>query len=283
MTIAPSAYIDPTSRVDSSAVLEEEVYIGPWCLVGPSVRLGKRVRLESNVVIECNTIIGADTHVFPFAVLATPPQHFRYRGLGTSVEIGEKCTLREYTNVQRGTEGDKRVTRLGNQCYIMGYVHVAHDCDIGDRVTITNGVQIAGHVSIGQGAVIGGNAGVHQHVRIGDLAMIGGVNPVLYDVIPFGMIGHRSGFLRGINRRGMVRNQFTSHDIRRVYKAVKFLFDPQGTLTFRERKERFCQENQADPTLRTIVRFLEGDSVRGYTRPRIEDSFLGQKENGDKL
>ena len=257
--------IHPTSLIDASACIGTSVHIGPWCIIGAGVRLEEGVRLANNVVIEGETRIGSYTQIGSFSVIGTAPQHLRYGGEGTRVEIGSHTIIREHITIHRGTEIDQRVTRIGKHCYIMASSHIGHDCQIGDRVVLANDCHVGGHVVIGDHSMLGGSCAIHQHVRIGMSAMIGGVVPVLRDILPYCTVGHRDGGLLGINRIGLIRRKYTSADILRIRQAYQFLFHADGT--FRERCKRFVASHESDPVLGVIARFLRAGTKRQYARP----------------
>ena len=178
MMIHPSAYVSPNAQVADSAC------IGPWCIVEDFSEIGENVVLESRVHVLPHVKIGANTQVFDGASLGNIPQDLKFDGEETSLEIGERCTIREYATLHRGTKATGK-TVVGDDVLIMAYVHVAHDCRIGNGVIISNAVQLAGHVQIGEHANLGGTAGVTQNCRIGAFSFIGAALKVDKDVPPY--------------------------------------------------------------------------------------------------
>lgn len=176
--IHPSAFVSPQAKVHETAV------IGPWCIVDSGVEIGEGVVLESRVHVYGGVSIGKDTHVFDGAILGAPPQDLKYAGEPTRVSIGERCTLREYVTVNRGTAQGGGCTRIADKVLIMAYSHIAHDCDIREGVVIANGCQIGGHVRIGEYATLGGVTGIQQRNQVGAYAFVGGTHKVDRDVPP---------------------------------------------------------------------------------------------------
>ena len=196
------ANIHATAAVDPSAKLGPKVEIGPFCVIGPDVELGEGVVVHSHAVITGRTSLGPGCKVFPFACLGTAPQDVKYRDEPSTLTIGAKTIVREHVTINTGTKGGHMATKVGANCLLMIAAHVAHDCELGDNVTLVNGATLGGHVSIGDGAIVGGLSAVHQFVRIGAYAFIGGMSGITADVIPYGMaIGNRATLVRPQHRR----------------------------------------------------------------------------------
>ncbi len=193
--------IHRTAVIDPEAHLAPGVRVGPYCVIGPGVYIGEGCELGSHVVIECNTRVGANCRVHSHVVLGGDPQDTSYRGEPTFCEIGENNVIREFVTINRGCHGEK-VTRLGHNCLLMAGVHMAHDSQVGNHVTMANLATLAGHVEIGDRAVIGGLAAFHQFVRVGRLAMVGGTAGVMQDVPPYCMVqGSPPATVRGLEPR----------------------------------------------------------------------------------
>jgi UDP-N-acetylglucosamine acyltransferase len=192
------ANIHATAVVDPSAKLGTGVEIGPFCLIGPDVELGDGVAILSHAVITGRTTLGADCRVYPFASIGQTPQDVKYHGEPSTLSIGPKTIIREHVTVNPGTEGGHMATKVGANCLLMIGAHVAHDCELGDNVTLVNGATLGGHVTIGEGAIIGGLSAVHQFVRIGAYAFVGGMSGVAADLIPFGMAIDKARFRRPV-------------------------------------------------------------------------------------
>ena len=165
--------IHATAIVDPKAQLAENVELGPYCVIGPNVKIGAGSKIGSHTVIEGHTTIGKDNHIASFAAVGGPPQDMKYRGEPTQLLIGDRNTIREFTTIHTGTAQDVGITRIGNDNWIMAYVHIAHDCQVGDHTIFSSNAQIAGHVHVKDWAIMGGMSGVHQFVRIGQHAMLG--------------------------------------------------------------------------------------------------------------
>jgi UDP-N-acetylglucosamine acyltransferase len=259
------ANIHATAVVDPSARLGTNVEIGPFCVIGPHVELGDGVVVRSHAVIDGRTKIGAGCKIFPFAAVGLPPQDMKYRNEPSTLEIGPNTTIREYVTINPGTEGGHMATKVGANCLLMIGSHVAHDCALGDNVTLVNGATLGGHVSIGDGAIIGGLSAVHQFVRIGAYAFVGGMTGITADVIPFGMaIGNRAS-LCGLNIVGLKRKGFPREQIHELRQAYRMLFSSEGTL--KERLEDVEHMFSANPLARQIIDFIKTESDRSFCVP----------------
>jgi UDP-N-acetylglucosamine acyltransferase len=205
--------IHETALVHPEAKIGKNVKIGPYCIVEKDVEIGDYSTLRSHVIVEGIVKIGTNTEIFQFAVIGLPPQDKSYNGEPTSVEIGNNTIIREYTSIHRGTMKDAQVTRIGNNCFIMGYCHFAHDVQVADNVQLVNQVQCAGHVKIGSGVQISGNTGITQFVNIGKGVFIGGDTTIDRDV-PHYMAAYGNRVkLKGINIIGLKRAGFSKSDI----------------------------------------------------------------------
>lgn len=176
--IHPSAFVHPSVQIPASAA------VGPWCLIDEGARIGENVVLESRVHVYGGTSIGAGTHVFDGAVLGGPPQDLKYAGEETFLDIGERCVIREYCTLNRGTVQGGGCTRVASDVLVMAYCHIAHDCEIGEHAVLANGCQLGGHVRIGAYATLGGNTGVQQRNQVGAYAFVGATHKVDRDVPP---------------------------------------------------------------------------------------------------
>lgn len=215
--------IHPTAMVAPGAQLGADVDIGAYAVVGPRVKIGDRTRVMPHVVLDGNTTLGAACVVFPFACIGTQTQDLKFKGGATTVEIGDRTTLREYVTVNSGTnEGD--VTRIGSGCHILAYSHVAHQCVLGNDVLVSNATQLAGHVVVEDGVGIGGLCGVHQFVRIGALSFIGGCSKVTQDIPPYTLADGNPAVPRGINVVGLQRRQVTEAALHTLKQAFKILY-----------------------------------------------------------
>ncbi len=243
--------IHPTAIVSPQAKLGDGVSVGPFSIVGADVELGPGCEISSHAVVDGHTRLGAGVRVFPFASVGAAPQDLKYAGEPTRVEIGDGTIVRESVTVHRGTVGGGGVTRVGRNCLLMAYSHVAHDCVLGDRVILANGVQLAGHVTIEEFAILGGLCAVHQFARIGASAMLGGGTMAAKDVVPFvHCSGNRDVHLYGINSIGLRRRGFSEERIRILKDAYRLLFRSDHRLS------RALEEVEASVELNDDVRHL---------------------------
>ncbi len=259
-----SAVIHPTALVEDGAQIGEGAYIGPFCHVGPEVVLGDRVELKSHVVIAGRTELGAESVVFPFAVIGEIPQDKKFAGERTRLVIGARARIREHVTMNTGTEGGGGITRVGDDGLFMAGCHVAHDAQIGDRVILVNNCAIAGHCVLEDDVIVGGLSGVHQFVRIGRGAIIGAVTMVTNDVIPYGLVQAPRGQLDGLNLVGLKRRGVDRADITALRAAFQML--AQGEGTFQDRARRLGDETES-AYVREIVAFVLGDSDRSFLTP----------------
>lgn len=262
------AQIHPTAIVAPSAQLDDGVSVGPYSIIGEHVRIGANTQVGPHCVIDGRTTIGPNNHFYRFCSIGGIPQDKKYQGEPTCLEIGTGNTFREYVTVNIGTQQDVGTTRLGDDNWIMAYVHIAHDCQIGSHVVIANSVQLAGHIHIGDWAILGGLSAVHQFVHIGAHAMIGGTSSVRQDVPPY-MIGAGDPFRPvGINSEGLGRRGFTPADILALKEAYKILYRRQLNIEQAITALGELQAMQPDeaPAIGTLVDFLSA-SNRGIVRP----------------
>jgi len=259
------ANIHATAVVDPSAKLGANVEIGPFCIVGADAEIGAGVVVRSHSVIERRSVLGEGCKVFPFVSIGEAPQDVKYRDELSMVAIGPNCIIREHVTIHRGTQSGHMKTQVGANCFLMVGAHVAHDCAIGDNVTLVNGVTLGGHVSVGEGAIIGGLSAVHQFVRIGAYSFVGGMSGVAADLIPFGMaLGNRAN-LNGLNIVGLRRKGFPREQIHELRQAYRMLFSSEGTL--KERLEDVEGIFSKNPLAKQIIDFIKSDSDRSFCVP----------------
>ncbi|MEY4764036.1 MAG: hypothetical protein RI907_709 [Pseudomonadota bacterium] len=216
--------IHPTALVDPQAQLADDVEVGAYTTIGPHVSIGAGSRVGAHCVIEGHTTIGRDNQIFQFASLGAAPQDKKYKGEPTRLVIGDRNTIREFTTFNTGTVQDKGVTTVGHDNWIMAYVHIAHDCLIGDQNVIANSVQLAGHVEVGNHTLIGGISGVHQFVRIGDFAMIGFQTRLTQDLPPFTMAEGNPAEARNVHQEGPRRKGFSPERLAMLKQMYKVLY-----------------------------------------------------------
>jgi len=216
--------IHPTALIDAGALLGENIEIGPYAVIGPDVEIGNGTHVGAHAVIEGPTRIGRDNRIFQFASLGAAPQDKKYGGEPTRLEIGDRNTIREFCTFNRGTAQDVGVTRIGNDNWIMAYVHLAHDCQVGDHTIFANNAQLAGHVHVGDWAILGGFTVVHQFVRIGAHCITAMGTILLQDVPPFVTAAGNPAAPHGINSEGLKRRGYAAETITALRHAYKTLY-----------------------------------------------------------
>jgi len=216
--------VHPTAIVDPNAELDASVVVGPYAVIGASVRIGAGTTIGAHCVVEGRTTIGRDNRVFQFASLGAAPQDKKYAGEPTELVIGDRNTIREFCTLNLGTVQDGGVTRIGDDNWIMAYVHIAHDCRVGNQVTMANNATLAGHVEVGDWVTIGGLTGVLQRMRIGAHAMIGFASHVGKDIPPFMVVDGNPLAVRGVNLVGLRRRDFSAGRIAAIREMHKLIY-----------------------------------------------------------
>mgnify|MGYP003703453443 FL=1 len=261
------AQIHPTALVAPGAELGDGVSIGAYTMVGPHVRIGDGTVVGPHCVIEGHTTIGRDNRIFQFASVGADPQDKKYKGEPTQLIIGDRNTLREFTTFNTGTVQDKGVTRIGDDNWIMAYVHVAHDCIVGNDNTIANSVQFAGHVTVGNHTLIGGMSGIHQFVRVGDFAMLGFQTRLSQDLPPFVMAAGNPGEVQNVHQEGPRRKGYSPERLSMLKQMYKLLY--RKGLTLELAKSEIAglrgQTPEADVDIDNMLAFL-AEASRGIVR-----------------
>lgn len=236
--------IHPTAIVESGAKIGNNVTVEAYAIIKGTVTLHDDVIIKSHAYIDGHTTIGRGTIIYPFACIGTKTQDLKFRGEKTFVTIGEQCEIREYVTINSST-GENSSVKIGNNCLIMAYCHVAHNCEVGNGVIMSNGATLAGHVIVEDRAIIGGMTGVHQFVRIGAHSMVGGMSRLTHDVPPY-TIGAGSPFkFGGLNMVGLKRNGFALETRSELTKAFKYTF--RSNLTLEKALEKIMQETKMLP------------------------------------
>ena len=218
MAVHSSAIVDPSAKIHTDAE------IGPWCMIGADVEIGARTRLMANVVVEGPAVIGEENVFFPYSTAGVASQDMKYRGERAETRIGNRNRIREFVTIHRGTEGGGLLTRIGDDCLLMTYTHVAHDCIIGNHVILGNGVGLAGHVIVEDWADISPFSGVHQFCRIGQHAFIGPYTVIKQDVMPYSLTSHQPEVsVFGANAVGLARRGFEKTSIESLQTAIRLL------------------------------------------------------------
>ena len=255
--------LHPTAIIAPGARLADDVQVGAYSIIGEHVEIGAGTVVGSHCVIDGHTTIGKKNNFYRFCSIGGMPQDKKYAGEPTRLEIGDGNTVREYVTINTGTTQDVGVTLVGDDNWIMAYVHIAHDCQVGSHTVIANGVQFAGHIHVGDWAIIGGLTAMHQFVRIGAHCMIGGTSSIRQDVPPF-VIGAGDPFRPvGVNSEGLSRRGFDSEAVSNVKNLYKLLY--RRELKVEEALEQM-KALPDTPEKAIMVEFLE-QSHRGIVRP----------------
>ncbi len=255
--------IDPRAVIDSAARLDESVTVGPFSIIGADVEIGAGSIIGPHVVIQGPTRIGKNNHIYQFASIGDAPQDKKYAGEPTRLEIGDGNTIREFCTINRGTTQDAGVTRIGSDNWIMAYVHIAHDCQIGDHTILANGVTLAGHVHVGEYAILGGFTKVHQFCHIGAHSFCGMDTGLNRDLPPYVMASGMPASPRGLNSEGLKRRGFSAGQLRNIKQAYKFLY--RSGLLLEAAQAEITELAAGAPEVQLFVDFLR-DSTRSIIR-----------------
>lgn len=247
--------IHKSSEIHPDAQIDPSVEIGPWCTIGPHVKIGAGSRLVSHVVIEGRTEIGENNSIYPFSVLGAVPQDLKYNGEPTRLVIGKGNTIREGVTLNLGTEQGGGVTSVGDDCLLMAYTHLGHDCIVGSHCIIANYGGLAGHVIVEDYAIIGGMVGISQYVRIGAHSYVGGQSGLERDVPPFTIaLGTRPTLIKGANIVGLRRRGFSAETIQKINETIKLWIRPDI------QREKCLQEIEAqygeNPEVQKFIAFV---------------------------
>lgn len=255
--IHPSAFVHPKAQLAS------DVEVGPFAYIGEHVKIGKGSKILHHAVVEGHTTLGEANEVGSFSVVGGNPQDLKYKGEPTRLEVGDRNLFREYVTVNTGTVTGGGLTKIGNDCLVMAYCHVAHDCMIGDHVVMANYTGLSGHVSLENWVIVSGMCGISQFVKIGKHAFVGGMTGVRKDVAPYGIIVGDPSEVRGVNRVGLKRRGYEGERMEAVLETYKIYFDSklEKEQALSELEKRF--PNQAD--VRYFIDFVR-TSENGISR-----------------
>ena len=256
--------IHPTAIVAEGAHLAPSVSVGPYAVIGPHVTIGARTTVGAHCVIEGHTSIGADNRIFQFNSLGAVPQDKKYAGEPTRLVIGDRNTIREFCTFNLGTIQDAGVTRIGDDNWIMAYVHIAHDCVLGNQITMANNTTLAGHVQVGDWATVGGLTGVLQRMRIGAHTMVGFASHVGKDVPPFMVVDGNPLAVRAVNLVGLRRRDFSAERLAAIRDMHKIIYRQGKTLD----------------EARTAIQALAIDMPEAAADIALMDGFLGSSVSG---
>ncbi|HOB67602.1 acyl-ACP--UDP-N-acetylglucosamine O-acyltransferase [Ottowia sp.] len=261
------ALIHPTAVIDPKAELDASVQVGPYAVIGPHVRIGAGTTVGAHCVIEGHTTLGRDNRVFQFTSLGAAPQDKKYAGEPTRLDIGDGNTIREFVTINTGTVQDQGITRLGDDNWIMAYVHIAHDCQLGSHIILANAATLGGHVHLGDWVFVGGLTGIHQFVRVGAHAMTGFQTRLAQDVPPFVTAAGNPAEAQSINAEGLKRRGFSSERITLIKQMYRLLYRKGLTLeAARQQIDALRGElAEADADITLMQDFLSS-ATRGIVR-----------------
>lgn len=276
--VTENTTIHPMAVVEPGAELGVGVTVGPFCHVEAGARIGDRVELSGHVVVHRGVTLGEGCKVSSMAVLGGPPQNTKHKGGPTTLVIGRNCTIREGVTMNRGTDSSRGETTIGDNGNFLAYAHIAHDCIVGDNVTMANVGTLGGHVEVGDNVTIGGLAAIHQMARIGHHAFVGGCSAVAGDIIPYGIVMGNHARLRGLNIIGMKRSGVARADIQAMRRAFRTIFDPSRPVAenIPEAERQFGDS----PIVRDVLDFIQARGKRQFTMPPLRDS-ADSDDDGD--
>jgi len=257
MSIDPRAVIDPTAK------LADDVSVGPFTIIGAHVEIGEGCWIGPHVVINGPTIIGRENRIFQFASIGEIPQDKKFHGENSKLVIGDGNTIREFVTIHRGTEDGGGTTTIGNDNWLMAYIHIAHDCIIGNHTIFSNGASLAGHVIVDDHAILGGFTLVHQFCHIGAQAFCGMGSTIGKDVTPYTLVNGNPAQPRGLNLEGLKRHGYSNELIRELRDAYKIVY--RSGLTTEEARSRLSDIAEKYEEIRLFIDFIE-NSQRGILR-----------------
>jgi len=255
--------IHATAIVDVSAELDSSVEIGAYSIIGANVKIDAGTRIAGHVMINGPTVIGKNNHIFQYSSLGEAPQDKKYNGEPTSLQIGDNNTIREFCTFNRGTVQDKNITKIGSDNWIMAYVHIAHDCQIGNHTILANNASLAGHVDINDYAILGGFTLVHQFCKIGSHVITAVGSVVFKDIPPYVTAAGYEAKPHGVNAEGLKRRGYTAESILQIKRAYKALY--RSGLTLDEAKIELAIMQKTTPEIKLLTDFLNV-STRGIVR-----------------
>ena len=271
-TIHPMAVIEPGAEIGAG------VTVGPFCHIEAGARVGDRVELSSHVVVHRGVTVGEGCKVSSMAILGGPPQNTKHKGGPTTLVIGRNCTIREGVTMHRGTDSSRGETTVGDNGNFLAYSHIAHDCIVGDNVTMANVATLGGHVEVGNNVTLGGLVAVHQMTRIGHHAFAGGAAIIDGDVIPYGMVMGNRARLRGLNVIGMRRSGLARADIFALRKAYRMIFDPSRSVA--ENIPEVERQFGDSAIVRDVLDFIQARGKRHFTVPPLREGADSDDDDG---
>jgi UDP-N-acetylglucosamine acyltransferase len=272
-----TTHIHPTAIIEKGAELDDDVVIEAYSIVGPHVKIGKGTRVHSHVVIHGHTTIGCYNEIYHYAAVGNPPQDLKYKGEPTTLVIGDKNLIREFTTLQPGTVQGIGTTTVGNENLIMAYCHVAHDCVVGNQNVMANCTQLAGHVTVHNMTVLGGMTAIHQFVHIGNMAMTGGGSMISKDLPPFCIAEGNRASLRGLNVVALQRRGMNSEEraaVKTAYRAIFLENHPTLDVALSHIEEGIKKH----APVAHFIEFIQS-SKRGVMRPSLEQDDSPNRED----
>lgn len=254
--------IHPSAVIADGAVLAEDVEVGPFSFIDDQVEIGSGTVVGPHVVIKGPTKIGQMNKIHQFAAIGDAPQDLKYKGEETWLYIGDHNTIREYATINRGTVDGGGFTRIGSHNLLMAYTHIAHDCQLGDRIVFSNGASLAGHVEVEDNVILSGFSLVHQFCKIGAHAFVGMGSSINKDVTPYTLVSGNYATARSINKEGLRRRGFSDDSIRALHRAFKLLLRGTKTDSQSGKLLELCDQH---PEVFEFVRFIN-ESSRGVAR-----------------
>lgn len=258
-----AAKIHATAIIDASAEIDSSVEIGAYSVIGPNVKIGAGTRVAGHVMINGPTTIGQNNHIFQYSSLGEAPQDKKYKDEPTLLEIGDNNTIREFCTFNRGTVQDKGITKVGNDNWVMAYVHIAHDCQVGNHTILANNSSLAGHVDIDDHAILGGFTLIHQFCKVGSHVITAVGSVVFKDIPPYVTAAGYDAKPHGINAEGLKRRGFSAESILQIKRAYKTLY--RNGLTLDEAKAELAIMQKTTPEIALFTDFLKL-STRGIVR-----------------
>jgi UDP-N-acetylglucosamine acyltransferase len=258
--------IADTACVDPRASLGDEVEIGPYCVIGPGVTIGRGTRLIAHVCLLGETTLGDDNVLWPFSVVGGDPQDVSYRDEPTRVVVGDRNTIRESVTIHRGSTKEDGLTRVGSDNYLMAGSHVAHDCIVGDGITIANGSMLGGHVRVGSHAGISGGVAVHHYTSIGEYSFVGGQSKVVHDVPPYMLSEGNPAKPRCINVVGLKRGDLARESISALHEAHRLLY--RARMRPNDAEPILSAHGQLAPEVGRLLDFVRAQQAGKHGRAR---------------
>ena len=261
-----TTHIADNVSIDPRAEIADDVEIGPFCVIGPKARIGRGTRLENHVTLMGNVTLGEENHIFPNVVIGGEPQDISYRGTDTKVVIGDHNIIREGVTINRGSEKEDGVTRVGSYNFLMASCHVAHDCKLGDHIIMANGVLLGGHVHVQDHASMSGGVAVHHFASVGSYSFISGLARVLHDVPPFMLVEGSPARPRCINIVALKRKNFSREAINGLQEAHRLIYRAKVGLD--HAREILRGNDQLMPQVNQLLSFIQGQQEGKHGRSR---------------